>query len=214
MLSSSDPIKDSLDQGTATEEIRHGALQTLESMGLRHHPIDYDIEAVELTIQCGIHETLFPRLDPYPGTVITDYTIATGAFDGDFNKLHSSCLSTSSFSCYTKKHKMIQDNLSFLGQVCAVWPWLWPVAKKWLIYLPLTRLYWFAFVLAKSYNVNRHVYPMKFDSKSFIRSAYRIFMFEVKQFFHVDSEEDFYKKPKGWMAAASPTDQLGGRWES
>ena len=209
-----DAIKEQVDQGTASEETKKKATQILESMDLRYDPIDYDIEAVELTIQCGIHETLFPRLDPYPGTVITDYTIATGAFDGDFDKLHSSCLSTSAFSCFTKRHKMIQDNLSFLGQVCSVWPWLWPFAKKVLIYLPLTRLYWFAFVLAKSYNVNRYVYPMKFDLKSFILSGYRILMFEVKQFFHSNSEEDFYKKPKGWMAAASPTDQLGGRWEA
>lgn len=209
-----DPIKEHLDSGTVTEEMRHQAVQILESMDLRHDPIDYDIEGVELTIQSGIHETLFPRLDPYPGTVITDYTVAIGAFDGNFDQLHSSCLSTSSFSCFTKRHKMIQDNLSFLGQVCAVWPWLWPFAKKVLIYLPLTRLYWAAFVLAKSYHVNRHVYPMKFDLKSFVRSAYRILLFEIKQFFHVESEEHFYKKPKGWMAAASPTDQLGGRWES
>jgi hypothetical protein len=209
-----DGIKEDLDKGAASEESKKQATQILESMDLRYDPIDYDIEAVELTIQCGIHETLFPRLEPYPGTVITDYTISTGAFDGNFEKLHNSCLSTSAFSCFTKRHKLIQDNLSFLGQVCSVWPWLWPFTKKVLIYLPLTRFYWLAFVLAKSYNVNRYVYPMKFEFVSFVKSAYRILEFEVKQFFKINSEENFYKKPKGWMAAASPTDQLGGRWES
>ena len=209
-----DEIRAKLQEGTLTEEGRERALRVMESMDLRYNAIDYDIEAVELTIQCAIHQTLFPRLEPYPGTVITDYTMATGAFDGDFEKLHTSCLSTSAFRCFTKKDKMIQDNLSFLGQVCAVWPWLWPVSKRWLIYLPLTRLYWMAFVLAKSYNVNRYVYPMKFNLKSFIRSAYRILMFEVNQFFKQRSDENFYKKPRGWMAAAaSPTDTLGGRWE-
>jgi len=209
-----DGVMEQIGNGTITEETRQSTLKKLESMELRYDTLDYDIEAVELTVKLGVHEALFPRLEPYPGTIVTEYTMATGAFDGDFQKLHSSCLSTSAFKCYDDRQRRIQDNLSFLGQVCTVWPWLWPVAKKHLIYWPLTRLYWMMFVLAKSYNVNKHVYPMKFQFKSFIRSAYSIVMFEVKQFFRSDKEQEFFKKPKGYLAAASPTDQLGGRWES
>lgn len=210
-----DQVKERLTLGTISDETRLEALRILESMDLRYDAIDYDIESVELAVQLGIHEALFPRLEPYPGTIVTDYTMAIGVFDGDFEKLHSSCLSSSAFKCYSKSERRIQDNLSFLGQVCTVWPWLWPLAKKVLIYLPFTRLYWLMFVLAKSYNVNKYVYPMKFDLKSFLRSAYRIFLFEIKQFFKNEPGENFYKKPKGLMArAASPTDTLGGRWES
>lgn len=197
-----------------TPQLYHRAVHFLEARGLKYDPIDYDIESVELNIQCGIHHTMFPRLDPYPGTVITDYTMAIEAFDGDFAKLHSSYDTTSSFTCFTDKQKMIQDNLSFLGQVCTVWPWLWPVTKKYLIYLPLTRLYWLAFLAAKTYVVKRYIYPMRFSFKNVLRSAYQILLVEYKKFFRTNSQEDFYKKPKGWMAAASPTDILGGRWES
>ena len=209
-----DTVKEQIESGTITEETREETVQLMEKMELRYDPIEYDIEGVDLTIQLGVHENLFPRLEPYPGTIVTDYTMATGAFDGDFQKLHTSCLTTSAFNCYTDKQRMVQDNLSFLGQVCAVVPWLWPFAKKYMIYWPLTRIYWILFVLAKSYNVNKHVYPMKFDPKSFVHSAYRIAMFEIKQFFSETKDEEFYKKPKGYLAAASPTDQLGGRWET
>ncbi len=210
-----DSIADHIATGTITEDMRQQAVQIMESMQMRYDVLDYDIESVELNVQLGVHQALFPRLEPYPGTIVTDYTIAIGVFDGDFEKLHSSCLSSSAFLCYDKRQRMVQDNLSFLGQVCTVWPWLWPLSKKFLIYLPLTHLYWIMFVLAKSYVVNKHVYPMKFSVKDFIRSAYRIILFEVKQFFRPEAGENFYKKPKGWMArAASPTDTLGGRWES
>lgn len=200
-------------EASASEELRGQGIRLLESQGLRYEANDYDIESVELNISCGIHHTMFPRLDPYPGTVITDYTMAIGAFDGDYEKLHSSYDTTSSFTCFTKKQKMIQDNLSFLGQVCAVWPWLWPFAKKHLIHWPLTKLYWFAFLVAKTYVIKRHVYPMRFNLRNAFRSAYRVLLVEYKKFFRND-EEEFYEKPKGWMAAASPTDVLGGRWEN
>jgi radical SAM superfamily enzyme YgiQ (UPF0313 family) len=197
----------------STEKSRQNAVAILESFGFKYDAIDYDIQSVELNIDCGIHHTMFPRLDPYPGTVITDYTMAIGAFDGDFEKLHSSYDTTSSFTCFTDKQKLVQDNLSFLGQVCAVWPWLWPVAKKYLIYLPFTRLYWLMFLVAKTYVIKRHVYPMKFNFKNAFRSAYHVMLVEYKKFFQ-QADQQFYKKPRGWKAAASPTDVLGGRWEN
>lgn len=209
-----DGIMNRLKDGSATEEDRQQAFRLLKSLGLRDDAIDYDIESVELAVQTGVHESLFPRLEPYPGTVVTDYTIAIGAFDGDFEKMHSSCLSSSPFTCYTPKQRKIQDNLSFLGQICAVWPWLWPFAKKHLIYWPLTRLYWFLFVLTKAYAVHKYVYPMKFNLSSFLKSAYRIGMFEIKQFFQNKGEEEFYRKPsKSLTQKASPAGTLGGRWE-
>ena len=70
------------------------------------------------------------------------------------------------------------------------------------------------FLIAKTYAVKRYIYPMKFNLKNFFRSAYRVLLVEYKKFFRDNSEEEFYQKPKGWMAAASPTDILGGRWES
>ncbi|MEK6542999.1 MAG: radical SAM protein [Elusimicrobiota bacterium] len=201
------------DKGAPDEATKHEVVHYLEGMGLRHNAIDYDIEAVELNVQCRIDHTMFPRLDPYPGAVITDYTMAVGAFDGDYEKLHASYDTTSSFTCFTDREKMIQDNLAFLGQVCVLLPWLWPLTKKRLIYLPLTKLYWFLFLIGKTYAVHKRIYPMKFSLVNFVKSALKIWLVEYRKFFRGSSEETFVKKPKGIFAAASPTDTLGGRWE-
>lgn len=164
-------------------EAREKGVRLLESMGLRPDPIDYDIESVELNIECGVHHAMFPRLDPYPGTAITGYALSIGAFDGDFEKLHSSYDTTSNFTCFTDRQKMVQDNLSFLGQVCTLCPWLWPLCKRWLIHLPLTWLYWSLFLAAKTYVVKRYVYPMRFSLGDALRSARRILLVEYKKFF-------------------------------
>ena len=166
-----------------TDELREEGVRLLEGLGLRRDPLDYDIESVELNIECGVHHAMFPRLDPYPGTAVTGYSVSIGAFDGDFEKLHSSYDTTSNFTCFTDAQKRVQDNLSFLGQVCTVWPWLWPLAKRRLIRLPLTWLYWLAFLVAKTYVVKRYVYPMRFDPRDLLRSAYRILLVEYKKFF-------------------------------
>ena len=208
-------LLEEFDKNVVTPELCQRTVAHLESYGLRRRAIDYDIEAVDINIRCGCDHTMFPRLDPYPGTTVTDYTIAIGAFDGDYEKLHSSYDTTSSFTCFTKEEKRLQDNLSFLGQVCAVCPWLWPVTKKYLIYLPLTPLYWLAFLVAKTYVIKYRIYPMKFNLRNFFRSAWRILIVEYKKFFRGSSEEpSFYQKPKGITASATPTDVLGGRWES
>lgn len=173
----------------------------LRALGLHDDPVLYDIESVEMNLECGVDHTMFPRLDPYPGTVVTDYTIAIGAFDGDFEKLHASYDTTSSFTCFSGRDKRIQDNLSFLGQVCALLPWLWPLSKRVLIHLPLTRVYWLMFLAAKTWVIKFRIYPMRFTWASAWSSAKRIFSVEYKKFF------------RGAAADASPTGVLGGRWD-
>ena len=202
------------DANSVTGDLRQRTVAHLESYGLRRRAVEYDIESVALTLQCGCDHTMFPRLDPYPGTTVTDYTIAIGAFDGNYEKLHASYDTTSSFACFTGKEKRIQDNLSFLGQVCAVCPWLWPITRRVLIYLPLTPLYWFAFLAAKTYVIRYRIYPMKLDARNFLRSISRIFLVEYKKFFRASPDKPFYQTPKGIMASATPTDVLGGRWEA
>lgn len=176
-----DEILGKLEKGEKADTGR--AVSVLENLGLKSDPIQYDLESVELNIACGVDHTMFPRLDPYPGTVITDYTQAIGAFDGDYEKLHSSYDTTSSFTCFDDKQKLVQDNLSFLGQVCALLPWLWPMTKRVLIYLPLTRLYWLMFLAAKTWVIKYRIYPMKLSPLRGLRSAYRVLLVEYKKFF-------------------------------
>jgi hypothetical protein len=178
-----------LTNGAIDEPARREAVRILESMDLRHDAVEYDIESVDFAVRMRVHQSQFPRLDPYPGTAVTDYAIRAGAFDGDFGRLHSSYLTSSSFNCFTPRQQRIQDRLSLLGQVCAIWPWLWPFAKRHLMYWPFTGFYWLLFLLTKSYSIIRYIYPMKYGACIMLRSAYRILLFEIKQFFRSRSHE-------------------------
>lgn len=126
--------------------------------------IDYDIESLELNIRCRVTYADFPVLYPYPGCELTDYAVRNGFFDGDFDKLFFSYNAESPFGCFTDKEKQMINNLSFLGPICVMfpkWRFLHNVTVKWLIKLPLTKLYFFPWYIAKGYLNMFKVYPVK-----------------------------------------------------
>ena len=117
-------------------------------------------------------------LHPYPGCELTDYAVKNGFFDGDFDKLFYSYQAESPFTCFTPKEALIQKNLSLLGPICVMFPrarWLRNLTVNALIKLPLTKLYFLPWYLAKGYlNVFR-LYPLKLSVPSLFRNvAYSI----------------------------------------
>ncbi len=138
-------------------------------------PIDYDIESLDLNIRCRVTYADFPVLHPYPGCELTEYAIKNGFFDGDFDKLFFSYQAESPFSCFDSKTALMQKNLSLLGPICVMFPgarWLRNLTVKLLITLPLTKLYFFPWYLAKGYlNVVR-VYPLKLSLPSLARNIW------------------------------------------
>lgn len=126
--------------------------------------IDYDIESLDLNIRCRVTYADFPVLHPYPGCELTDYAIRNGFFDGDFDGLFWSYQAESPFSCFTPKEALIQKNLSLLGPICVMFPrarWLRNLTVNVLIKLPLTKLYFFPWYLAKGYLNIFRVYPLR-----------------------------------------------------
>ena len=141
-------------------------------------PLDYDIESLDINIRCRVTYADFPVLHPYPGCELTEYAVKNGFFDGDFDKLFFSYQAESPFSCFTPREVLQQKNLSLLGPICVMFPnarWLRNLTVKVLITLPLTKLYFFPWYLAKGYlNVFR-VYPMRLSLWSLARNvAYSI----------------------------------------
>jgi radical SAM superfamily enzyme YgiQ (UPF0313 family) len=138
-------------------------------------PIDYDVESLDLNIRCRVTYADFPVLHPYPGCELTEYAVKNGFFDGDFDKLFFSYQAESPFSCFTAREALQQKNLSLLGPICVMFPtasWLRNLTVKVLINLPLTKLYFFPWYVAKGYlNVFR-VYPMKLSLPSLARNVW------------------------------------------
>jgi len=140
--------------------------------------IDYDVESLDLNIACRVTYADFPVLHPYPGCELTEYSVRNGFFDGDFDKLFFSYQAESPFTCFTSQEALVQKNLSLLGPICVMFPrarWLRDLTVKVLVKLPLTKLYFFPWYLAKGYLNIFRVYPMKLSLPSLARNvAYSI----------------------------------------
>ncbi|MEK7444425.1 MAG: radical SAM protein [candidate division NC10 bacterium] len=140
--------------------------------------IDYDIESLDINIRCRVTYADFPVLHPYPGCDLTEYAVKHGFFDGDFDKLFFSYQAESPFTCFTPKEALMQKNLSLLGPLCVMFPsarWLRNLTVNVLMKLPLTKLYFFPWYLAKGYLNIFRVYPLKLSLWSLARNlAYSI----------------------------------------
>ncbi|MBI5234583.1 MAG: B12-binding domain-containing radical SAM protein [Deltaproteobacteria bacterium] len=143
-----------------------------------------DIESLDFNIACNVTFGEFPLFFPYPRTELAQYAIDKGFFDGDFDRLHMSYQSESPLNCFTKKEKHMQTNLSLLSTICLRMPWLRNIAVNWLIKLPLTRLYFFAYYLTKAYLIKTKIYPMKFSFTDTVKGVYESFVLE--RFKHTD----------------------------
>jgi hypothetical protein len=100
--------------------------------------------------------------------------VKNGFFDGDFDKLFFSYQAESPFTCFSAREALMQKNLSLLGPICVMFPrarWLRDLTVKVLIKLPLTKLYFFPWYLAKGYlNVFR-LYPLELSLPSLVRNV-------------------------------------------
>jgi len=139
-------------------------------------PIDYDIESLDMNIGAGADFSEFGTIYPYPGCELAEYVVKNGWFSPkDFNKLHTSYQAESPLNCFTPREKMMQGNLVLLGTLCVAFPWLRNVTVKYLIKLPLTKLYFILYYLIKGYLTVFKVYPMKFTlmnlTKNIVRSV-------------------------------------------
>jgi anaerobic magnesium-protoporphyrin IX monomethyl ester cyclase len=190
---------------------RSQVIAHLQAMGLRHSPIDYDIDSIDLNIKAGVVFGEFPELHPYPGTQVTQYTIDVGAFDGDFEKLHQNYQTTSPFNCFSEAEKRTQVNLSLLALVLLVFPSWRNFSIHFLAKRPWTRLYFFLYFLAKAYLIGTKIYPMKYSFKHISRTIWESFFTELLKHSR-DEGERFYQRLRGFKAP--PSEVLGGPWQS
>lgn len=137
-------------------------------LALPHSKIQDDITTVEMNIKCKVTFAEFPICHPYPGTQLGKYCKEKGIFESNYDTIHMSYMFKSPLSCFTKREKRIQRNLSLLGTV-AVWqPVLRNLILKYLISLPNNILYIWAYILVKMYLVKTKIYPFKLNPKDFL----------------------------------------------
>lgn len=168
--------------------------------------IDYDVESLDLNLQCKVTFGEFTTIYPYPGCDFARYVVENGWFSpDDFDRLHTSYQSESPLNCFTDREKLMQRNLALLGTICLAFPWTRNLVVNHLIRYHLTQLYFVLYYLVKGYLNIFKVYPMRFTLLNFLRNLWRSFRIEiVKQ----SPGRRLYKKPK--IRTAPTTEMLGG----
>jgi Radical SAM superfamily len=206
-----DDIRGELEKGAGLPPgVRSAIVDQFQRLGLRLDPLDYDIETVDINIENKVTSAEFVQLSPYPGTTLTEYTIDTGAFDGDYEKLHESFQSESPFTCFTQREKMQQLNLSFLGPVLLLVPSCRDFFIKYLVRRRGTRLYFLMYFLARGYILGARIYPMNYTFHQLLSKIRASFTRELNRHF-VKRGKRLALKQKG-RAMAPPADVLGGPW--
>lgn len=198
---------------------RKYVLNFLRSAGFREEHKAYDKESVRFTLAQKPGFPEFPILAPYPKTKATEWAIAIGAFDGNFEKLHASYQEVSYLDCYEDEYKKVMHNLELLGSFLALFAgsrvrfmqWLNPYMQTLCLdYLAeitnprAVRFYGWLYTTSKAYMHLTRIYPMKYNS----REKWRFF----KQMTGLDFWKQFKerKKTKTILRSERPGQTLGG----
>lgn len=205
-----EPLRATLGDGGAplAPAKRKELADQLYALGLRFDAIDYDVESIDINVDCKVVSGEFVQLSPYPGTPLTDYTIEIGAFDGDFEKLSETFQSESPFTCFTEEEKLQQLNLSFLGTLLLVFPRFRNLAIDHLKKKRWTRLYFLLYFVVRGYVLGMRIYPMQYTLGKLLRRARASFTRELMKHFVAEQTPQGAKRPP----LAPAADVLGGPW--
>lgn len=199
-------------------EKRRFIVDFLKSAGLRESYKEYDKESVRFTLAQKPGFPEFPILAPYPKTKATEWCMAIGAFDGDFNKLHASYQEVSYLDCYDDEYKKVMHNYELLGSFCSLFSgsrnflmrFLDPfIQKLCLDYLAeikspkATKFYGWLYTISKTYIHYTRIYPIQYS----FREKWRFF----SQMAGLDFWKQFKKKKNKPLRRSERAGQtLGG----
>ena len=159
-------------------ERRKYIVDFLKAAGLRESYRAYDKESVRFTLAQKPGFPEFPILAPYPKTKATEWCMAVGAFDGNFDKLHASYQEVSYLDCYDPEYKKVMHNYELLGSFCALFSgsrnflmrFLDPLVQNLCLnYLAeirntkATKFYGWLYTVSKTYMHYTRIYPVKYS---------------------------------------------------
>ena len=115
-------------------------------LGLPGENLEGSFKTIKLNSKCKPNLSGFSIFQPYPGTAISDYAIANGFFDGNFDKLGSSYLNKTALK-YNAYDKRRLENLYKLSIIAVRFPILHPLIKQ-MIKLPKNKIYDFLYLIS------------------------------------------------------------------
>ena len=163
-------------------------------VGLPESTIEKDVESVDLSIKAKATWAEFPIFFPYPGTELGDRVISMGMYPPDYARMHTAYMYRSPLSCFTKREKHAQMNLSVLGAVAVVFPRLRNLIVTRLIFMRHNRCVTFLYYLIKMCVLRRNIYM----PETGMLTSLRIFLGSLRQEIFRHEKED-----KAWDASHS-----------
>jgi len=145
-------------------------------LGLPFSTTENEIETLDLNVRCRVSFAEFPIFHPYPRTELGNFCIEKGIYTPKYEDLHMSYMNKSPLSCFTEQQKNIQRNLSRLGALVLLFPFLRNIVVNHLIYLPYNKLFFLCYYLTKIYLNKTRVYPSRIG----IRDLVRLFLKSTK----------------------------------
>jgi len=113
---------------------------TFNMVGIPTETFEEALETVDLNIACGADFAEATLLQPYPGTAIARWAVRKRYFDGDFDTVDYSYLSTSPFSHENTRERDRLERLQKLLGLAVEFPEV-RAALPWLVDLPAPRLH-------------------------------------------------------------------------
>lgn len=138
-------------------------------VGLPGTEISHDIESIDLSIKSKVTWIEFPIFHPYPQTKLGEQTIARGLYSGDYEHMHTSYMYQSPLNCFTASQKNAQMNITVLGPVAIVFPWLRWFIVNIAIYLPHNIIYTLLYYLTKMFIFRTKIYVTKTSLGNWLR---------------------------------------------
>lgn len=142
-------------------------------VGLPFARIEDEIATLDLNLKCRVSFAEFPIFHPYPRTELGNFCIKNEIYESEYGDLHMSYMNKSPLSCFSAREKNIQRNLSRLGVVIVLFPFLRNIFLRYLIYLPYNVFFFLSYYLAKAYMINRRIYPFEMPLKDLLRLFFK-----------------------------------------
>ncbi len=109
-------------------------------VGIPTESLDDALRSVDLNIDCDVDFSEAMLLQPYPGNPLTDWAIEQGHFNGDFDTVDYSYLSTSPFEYSDERDRSAIERLQRLFGLAVEFPEVRRLLP-WLVRVPADRFY-------------------------------------------------------------------------
>jgi len=157
---------------TAARLFREAGIQvtTTNIVGLPTSTLEDDFETLRLNIECRpayAHAFIF---QPYPRTVLGEFTRQHDLMVGSYDDLGPVAWDKSVLR-FAPAHKRQMENLQRFFAIVVEWPWLWPLVRQ-LIKLPHNPIFWVLNKLWKGYAIKSRVHPIKMGWRDYLDLAW------------------------------------------